>query len=230
VRGLALAIASGERIFLRHPLATDRDEWIELREASWEHLRPWEPTPPDHDRVSNNHADAFERILETAQRATSQRFLICAVTSGEILGQISLNQIFRGSFCSASTGYWIGQRHARQGFMTEALRTLLAHAFGPLLLHRVEANIIPGNIASRGVAIRVGMRLEGLSPRFLRINGAWQDHERWAITAEELGSLEAIRRRVADTPEPSGGPRPGAGSRPDKRGHGVKPAKRRSKT
>ncbi len=192
VRGLELASACGDRVFLRHPLAADCDEWAELREASWDFLRRWEPTPPGTRAPNANHAEAFERLLESSDRGVSQRFLICARLSGEtaaggeILGQVSLNHIVRGPFCNAAAGYWIGARHARRGFMSEALGLAIGHAFGPLLLHRVEANIIPGNVASRGVAMKVGMRLEGVSPRFLRINGKWQDHERWAITAEDV--------------------------------------------
>jgi len=186
VRGLDVATARGGLVFLRHPLSADREEWAELREASWEFLRPWEPTPPGTRSPNADHAQAFERLLETADRGMSQRFLICSRSSGEIVGQVSLNQIVHGPFCNAAAGYWIGSRHARRGYMSEAMRLAIGHAFGPLLLHRVEANIIPGNVASRGVAMKVGMRLEGVSPRFLRINGRWQDHERWAITSEEL--------------------------------------------
>lgn len=186
VRGLDDAAACGGLVFLRHPRGVDREEWAELREASWDFLKRWEPTPPGKRAPNSNHQDAFERLLETADRGVSQRFLICGLASGEILGQISLNQIVRGPSCSASMGYWIGVRHARRGYMTEAVRLVIGHAFGPLLLHRVEANIIPSNEASRGVAMKVGMRLEGVSARFLRINGRWQDHERWAITAEEF--------------------------------------------
>src|SRR6266566_1180875 len=80
---------------------------------------------------------------------------------------------------------WIGVRHARQGYMTEALPLALRHAFRTLRLHRVEANILPVNRASLALVRRAGFRREGYSPRYLEIAGRWADHERWALLAED---------------------------------------------
>jgi ribosomal-protein-alanine N-acetyltransferase len=67
--------------------------------------------------------------------------------------------------------------------MSEALGLLPPYAFGPYVgLHRVEADIRPGDEASRALVRRAGFRLEGFSPAMLHIDGAWRDHERWAIT------------------------------------------------
>jgi [ribosomal protein S5]-alanine N-acetyltransferase len=80
---------------------------------------------------------------------------------------------------------------AGQGYMTEAMRLVLAQAFGPLKLHRLEANIQPGNLASRALAARVGFELEGFSPKYLKVGGVWRDHERWAARAETLRAARA---------------------------------------
>jgi len=96
-----------------------------------------------------------------------------------------LSQIVRGAFQSAYLGYYAHERHARQGLMREAMAQAVAHAFGPLGLHRLEANIQPANHASIALARSAGFRLEGFSPRYLLIGGRWRDHERYAITAEE---------------------------------------------
>jgi ribosomal-protein-alanine N-acetyltransferase len=69
--------------------------------------------------------------------------------------------------------------------MPEAVAVVLRFAFDQLGLHRVEAAIVPRNARSRRVAEKLGMRDEGTSERFLQIRGVWEDHVRYAITAEE---------------------------------------------
>ena len=82
-------------------------------------------------------------------------------------------------------GSGIGEKFSRQGLLSEAVRLTLRHAFTKLKLHRVEANLVPRNRASRGLARKVGMRYEGTAKRYLRIAGVWEDHEHWAVTGEE---------------------------------------------
>ena len=83
-------------------------------------------------------------------------------------------------------GYYIGAEYAGNGYMTEAVQLMLRHAFRDLKLHRVEANIQPGNLASIALVTRAGFIREGYSRRYLKICGRWRDHERWAILAEDF--------------------------------------------
>ncbi len=102
---------------------------------------------------------------------------------GMLAGVVNLNEIVRGPFLSTYMGYFgfgIGG-----GAMTEGVRLVLDEAFSRLGLHRVEANIQPDNLPSRALVRRLGFRLEGFSPRYLRIAGDWRDHERWAICADD---------------------------------------------
>ncbi len=176
-------IAMGERVLLRHPTARDRAEYVRLRERSETFLQPWEPYTPEGEPYE--HEDTFSRLLDSADTGVSQRFLVRLIESGEIVGQVSLNQIFRGPFQNCILGYWIGEAHARRGLMTEALRLALGHAFGPMGLHRCEANIIPENTASIRLVRGLGFRFEGLALRYLQIAGRWRDHEHWAMTVED---------------------------------------------
>jgi [ribosomal protein S5]-alanine N-acetyltransferase len=112
------------------------------------------------------------------------KFFVCR-RDGQICGVINLSEIVRGSFQSAYMGYYALSPHAGKGYMSAGINLVLGHAFGQLGLHRVEANIQPRNRRSIELVRRAGFRLEGLSPRYLRIAGRWRDHERWAITAED---------------------------------------------
>ncbi len=113
-----------------------------------------------------------------------EAFLVCARKGGAIVGVINLSQIFHGNFRSAYSGYYGDAAAAGRGYVAEGMRLLIRHAFSTLKLHRLEANIQPGNRASIRLAKACGFRLEGYSPRYLKIAGRWRDHERWAITAD----------------------------------------------
>ncbi len=169
------------RVRLRHLTASDRDAFVALRVVSRAHLEPWEPIPPSG--LDLYAGEAFDRELETTDTETQQRWLIVR-DDGTPLGRIAMNAIERGPFQNARIGYWIGSPHAGRGYMTEAIAACLRLAFGPMGLHRVCANTMPANAASRRVLERNGFVKEGFSERYLQIRGVWEDHERWAITRE----------------------------------------------
>lgn len=104
-----------------------------------------------------------------------------------VVGVCTFSQVVLGNFCSAYLGYYACEPAAGRGLMTPVLRQAVAHGFDRLGLHRIEANIQPGNLRSRALAQRVGFRLEGYSPRYLKIDGEWRDHERWALLADDPG-------------------------------------------
>ncbi|MFB7595799.1 GNAT family N-acetyltransferase [Streptomyces sp. NPDC056160] len=103
--------------------------------------------------------------------------------AGAIAGYININNIVRGAFQSGALGYGAFAHAAGRGLMREALGLVIEHAFGPMGLHRLEINVQPGNTASIALARSCGFRLEGYSPDMLHVDGAWRDHQRWALTA-----------------------------------------------
>jgi ribosomal-protein-alanine N-acetyltransferase len=133
---------------------------------------------------------------------TRVRLLVCRRTDGAIVGVVNVSEIVRAALQSAYLGYYVFRVHAGQGYMTEGLVLVLRHAFRSLGLHRLEANIQPGNLASRRLVRRLGFRKEGFSPRYLKIGGRWRDHERWAIVREAWGAGRAtpLPRRRAGRP------------------------------
>ena len=174
----ARAIEVGRRVYLRALTARDRKELVRLVRASRRFLHPWVRPPATRA--------AFAAYLRRTRRPTERGFLVCRREDGAIAGVINVSQIFHGNFRSAYLGFYAGASFARRGYMAEGLRLVLRHCFRRLGLHRLEANIQPGNTPSRRLARRGGFRREGFSPRYLKIAGRWRDHERWAITAEEL--------------------------------------------
>jgi len=211
-RARSRAIARGALVLVRAPTARDRAEMVALRKKSRSHLARWEPRLPGG--VDAFSAAYFDRLLETSRTERSQRFVVCRVEDGAIVGGVGLGDIARGPLQSCYIGYWLGADFTGHGYMTEAVCLVLGHAFTELRLHRVEANIIPSNEPSISVVRRCGFRREGYAVRYLKIDGRWQDHERWAITAEEwrtraraAWSAEARDRAVGSAPIEAGTPR-----------------------
>jgi ribosomal-protein-alanine N-acetyltransferase len=165
------------RVFVRRPLPSDRDEFVSLMRASRAFHRPWATAPTDAER--------FAAYIADSRRPDFEAMLVCRWEDRAIIGFFNLSQIVRRSLQSAYLGYAVGKRYAGQGYMREGIQLVLRHAFVDLRLHRIEANIQPGNHASIALARGAGFRREGFSPRYLKIGGRWRDHERWAILADD---------------------------------------------
>ena len=112
--------------------------------------------------------------------------------SGGLVGVININDVIRGAFQSASLGYYAFTPYAGQGLMYEGMLLVLKHAFGKLKLHRVEANIQPGNRSSIALVKKCGFVKEGFSRRMLKVCGRWRDHERWALLADDFRALRGL--------------------------------------
>lgn len=173
----------GRRVYLARPRSEDEAEFFALVRASADFLRPWEPVPPPG--LQQDSPERFQRIVEQAAGADHEKLFVRRAEDDALIGMMNLNNIVHGVFENAALGYWVGEQYARQGLMTEALQLILRHAFRTLGLHRVEANLMPHNEASRALVRRAGFRLEGLSPRMLKIADRWQDHERWALLVDD---------------------------------------------
>jgi ribosomal-protein-alanine N-acetyltransferase len=137
---------------------------------------PWVPTVSE---------ETFDRLLRCVEDDRFEPGFVCRREDGAIVGFINVNEIVRGLFQSAYLGYAAVAAYAGQGYMREGLDLVLARAFTELGLHRLEANIQPGNQASIALVRGAGFVKEGFSERYLKIGGRWRDHERWAIRAEQ---------------------------------------------
>ena len=117
---------------------------------------------------------------------------------GELVGQLMVSNIVHGAQRSGVIGYWVSEHVAGRGIAPAAVAMTVDHCFDTLLMHRLELCIRPENTASLRVAAKLGLRSEGLRPRYIHIAGRWRDHEVFAVTAEEVpqpgGMLERLRR------------------------------------
>jgi [ribosomal protein S5]-alanine N-acetyltransferase len=164
------------RVSLRRVAAGDQDEFLRLARASVDLHHPWYtmPTTPRE----------FGIYLTRFSQAAAEGLLVRARDGGALAGVITIDSIVRGRFQSASLSYAAFAPSAGRGYMSEGLGLVLRYAFQQLRLHRLEASIQPDNQASLRLVQRQGFRREGYSPAMLFIDGAWRDHERWAITRE----------------------------------------------
>lgn len=166
-------IGNDSAVLLRPPATEDREQFLaSVRESRTLH-RAW-IHPPDSPEF-------FDRYLERFARDDHESRLLIHKESGGLVGVINLNNIIRGYFQNAFLGFYAFQRFSGQGLMAAGLRFVAQESFGPLGLHRLEANIQPTNHRSLALVERAGFQKEGYSPRYLQIAGKWCDHERWAL-------------------------------------------------
>jgi ribosomal-protein-alanine N-acetyltransferase len=180
-----------ERMTLRLPTHSDYRAWADLRQESAAFLAPWEPVWA-HDHLSRK---AFTNRVYWAKRAEAQGtalpVLMIRRDDQVLLGAITLDNIRRGPVQAGTLGYWVGERYARRGYMREAIRAIVHHAFTTLDLSRIEAACLPENAASRGVLEKCGFKYEGVAQSYLQINGRWRTHVLYAaLRADRRGRTE----------------------------------------
>lgn len=193
----------GRRIHLRPLDPVDFCEWQAVRVRSHGWLTPWEPRRPpgSPDAVRSRPAFAARCKARDRERQLGSGYGFGIFVDGHLCGEINLNGIQRGPFQNAYVGYWVDEGSAGNGYVPEALVVIARFAFDDLNLHRLQIAIVPRNRPSRRVVEKLGLRCEGTAERYLEINGVWEDHLRFAITAEEWHERrsELLTRWVGDS-------------------------------
>lgn len=176
---------------LRPLVVTDHEGWRDLRARNQDWLRPWEATMP---AGASGRPATFRALVRRLSRMArdGQAMPFAIEVDGAFAGQVTVNNIVRGSALFASVGYWIGREYAGRGLMPLAVALVIDHCFQVEGLHRIEVAIRPENTNSLRVAEKLGLERCGFAPRYLHIDGAWRDHVLFGITAEECpGGLVA---------------------------------------
>jgi len=188
---IPVRLVPGWPAFLAHgdvalrPLETaDADAWREVRTRNGDWLKQWEATlPPGERDPAGSYVQVVRRLRRLARQGHAMPFAI--EVDGKFAGQVTVNNIVRGSAQFASIGYWLDRAVAGRGVMPTAVALVIDHCFTTARLHRVEICIRPENTNSLRVVEKLGMREIGFAPRFLHIDGEWRDHRIFAVTTEE---------------------------------------------
>jgi ribosomal-protein-alanine N-acetyltransferase len=177
----------GKRVLLRPLVASDFPAWQVVRRRNVDWLTQWEPQRVigAPDTIENPDAFAVRCSARQRERQLGTGYGFGVFVDGQLAGEINLSSVQRGPFQSAYVGYWIDQEQAGHGYTPEAVVVLARYSFEELFLHRIQIAIIPRNTASRRVVEKLEIREEGIALRYLEINGVWEDHVRFAMTAEE---------------------------------------------
>ena len=167
---------TGQRVFLRPPKRRDALKWQKLRMSSKSFLVPWEPSWDASSCTRRTYLRYFKNSNYLANMDRAYSFLIFKTDDKTLLGGINIGNVRRGVSQSASLGYWIGEKHSRNGYMKEALKLLIPSLFVDLRLNRIEAATLEENIASKNLLKKIGFKKEGVLRKYLKINGTWRDH------------------------------------------------------
>jgi len=176
----------GRRVRLRPLREADFEAWSEVRSRCRDWLLPWEPRPAGAPYLSEDRTTFISRCSmreRERQLGTGYGFGIFAM--GHFVGEVNISSVARGAFQNAYVGYWVDKAQAGRGYVPEACVLLFRFAFEEIGLHRLQISIIPRNRPSRRVAQKLWLRGEGIALRYLEIDGRWEDHVRYAVTAEE---------------------------------------------
>jgi ribosomal-protein-alanine N-acetyltransferase len=176
----------GEQVAIRAFRLADVDELVDLRRRTRAFNAPYEPRRSEAFFTRAGQRAEVQRDLDEWAADRMYAFAIVERATERIRGRIGLANIVRGAWDNATLGYFVDVEVNGRGYATEAVSLALRFAFGPARLHRVQAAVMPHNLRSARVLRKNGFRLEGHAPRYLRLDGAWRDHDLYAITIEEV--------------------------------------------
>jgi len=201
-------LVDGE-LTLRPLSSSDHDAWRRARQRNAAWLVPWDATvPPGAEARPTSFKQLVRRLSKQAREGITYPFAI--EVEGRFAGQVTVNNIVRGSAQFASVGYWLDKEFAGRGLMPRAVAMVIDHCFFTTGLHRIEIAIRPENSNSLRVVEKLEIREIGYAPKYLHIDGAWRDHRLYAITKEEVpgGMLARLRASGHAAPGPANNAEP----------------------
>ncbi|MEN8673759.1 GNAT family protein, partial [Nocardioides sp.] len=196
---MVLSSGTAPKVTLRPLKASDVDAWRDARRRNAGWLSRWDATaPPGADAKPVTFRTLIRRLTRSAKAGTTLPFAV--EVNGAFAGQLTVNNIVRGSAQFASVGYWLDREYAGHGVMPRAVALAIDHCFLAVGLHRIEIAIRPENSNSLRVVEKLEIPEVGYAPRFLHIDGDWRDHRLYAITKEDVpfGLLKRYEAQLAE--------------------------------
>ncbi len=159
---------------------------LQYYEENRDFFKKYDPSRPHKFYTLAEQVKILYNERQDFRKGNSIRFFIFLKEEDKIIGSISASNIVGGVFMSCYLGYKLHKDYLRQGYMEEALREVIDYLFSSLKLHRIEANIMPFNTASINLVEKLNFKREGLAPKYLKINGNWEDHIHYSLINNKL--------------------------------------------
>jgi [ribosomal protein S5]-alanine N-acetyltransferase len=176
-----------ERLHLKSLEKSDSEMFYDFLMRNYDFFKPWSPKYGEDYREKETHnAKMNNMVKEYIEGRTIKFFLFKKRKPVRIIGTTVLANIVRGPFLSGYLGYRVDEQENGMGYAPEAIKKVIEYAFNELGLHRIEANIIPRNTASLRVMEKLGFTYEGISKKYLQINGVWEDHKHFVMLNEDI--------------------------------------------
>lgn len=182
------------RLTLRPWALSDADALLSMETQHRDVLAPKSPLRDEIFYTREGQETRIQEDQDREARGVGYAFAITALGGEDVLGRIALSNIVRGAWHSATLGYWVDPAHWGEGIATEAVLALTTWAFQAIDLHRIQAAVMPRNLASLRVLEKAGYLYEGFAPYYLQINGVWEDHKIYSITVEDFDTPADIDR------------------------------------
>lgn len=186
---------AGERIDLKLTGPEDAESYLQYYLKNRDFLAAFEPYKEDRFfTLEGQKQELTERFMQYLNGSTINFGIF---KKDELIGKIRISNIIPGSFRCATIGYALSKDHLNQGYMSEAVGLICRYAFEEMGLHRLEASTLVDNISSQHVLLNNGFQFLGLNPKYLQINGVWQDHHTYYLLKEDWDTFNLAGPPVA---------------------------------
>ncbi|MCM1992195.1 GNAT family N-acetyltransferase [Oceanirhabdus seepicola] len=182
-------IIETERLVLKVLDGSFADLVLEYFNRNREHLKQFDPLRSENFYKVENRKKALDQEILDIDNGTQLRLWIFKKTDigfKKIIGTICFSHIVKGFFLSCYVGYSIDNSETNKGYITEVLKKGIDIMFREYNLHRIEGTVMPKNIASLKVLEKLNFKNEGLSTKYQKINGKWEDHIHMVLLNSEV--------------------------------------------